>query len=362
MVNVDALTKELGDTKTELASTKRELADTKVAYNKLKRRYETQTEAAVVLITEYKLKIRQQGKAGENMTRQLEDLKRQLADGGANAELISTLRSENELLKKQNAELRERAATTGSDEVKTELLAVQTKMATLQAQLDVLQAKAIPYSEEELALFKKPEVPAATTKKSSGKLPAGGIELVAEAQRLFAAHKLDEAEQKYLQVLKLDPDNVFTLANLATIEIEREDFVAAEKNLQRAMKLDPKDAFTMGVRGNMLLRLSKYDEAFDMLSRASQLDPNSIEILNSLAITLSHKGQRGGAENTLRKILQLDPNYGNAHNNLAVIYITQDPPLTELARWHYQKALSLGVGRNADLEKLLETSPVETKK
>jgi len=69
---------------------------------------------------------------------------------------------------------------------------------------------------------------------------------------------------------------------------------------------------------------------------------------------LSHKGNGGAAETALRRALQLDPNYGNAHNNLAVIYITQEPPLTELARWHYQKALSLGIGRNPDLEKLLE--------
>jgi len=33
-----------------------------------------------------------------------------------------------------------------------------------------------------------------------------------------------------------------------------------------------------------------------------------------------------------------------------VIYISQLPPLVEMARWHYQKALDAGQPRNPDLE------------
>jgi Tfp pilus assembly protein PilF len=90
------------------------------------------------------------------------------------------------------------------------------------------------------------------------------------------------------------------------------------------------------------------------LSRAAQLDPQNAETQNYLGITLSHKGLRGPAETALRKAIQLDPGYGSAHNNLAVVYITQKPPLTELARWHYQKALAAGHPKNAELEKLFE--------
>ncbi len=44
-----------------------------------------------------------------------------------------------------------------------------------------------------------------------------------------------------------------------------------------------------------------------------------------------------------------------AHNNLAAIYISQDPPLLELARWHYQKALDAGQPHNTELEKALDS-------
>ena len=39
-------------------------------------------------------------------------------------------------------------------------------------------------------------------------------------------------------------------------------------------------------------------------------------------------------------------------HNLAVIYLSQQPPLLELARWHYQKALAAGVPKNPEWEKL----------
>jgi Tfp pilus assembly protein PilF len=59
------------------------------------------------------------------------------------------------------------------------------------------------------------------------------------------------------------------------------------------------------------------------------------------------------AETALRKAIQIDPNYAAAQNNLAVIYLSQKPPLVQLARWHYQKALDAGQPRNPDLEKAL---------
>jgi Tfp pilus assembly protein PilF len=60
------------------------------------------------------------------------------------------------------------------------------------------------------------------------------------------------------------------------------------------------------------------------------------------------------AETALRKAVQLQPGYADAQYNLAVVYATQQPPATELARWHYQKALAVGHPRNPDLEKRFE--------
>jgi Tfp pilus assembly protein PilF len=88
------------------------------------------------------------------------------------------------------------------------------------------------------------------------------------------------------------------------------------------------------------------------LSRAAQIDPKNPEIQNYLGVTLSHKGQRAQGEAALRKAIQLNPSFAPAHNNLAVIYLNQEPPQPQLARWHYKKALENGQPQNPDLEKM----------
>jgi len=64
---------------------------------------------------------------------------------------------------------------------------------------------------------------------------------------------------------------------------------------------------------------------------------------------------RGPAENALRRAIQLQPGYGSAHYNLALVYLHQQPPLIELARWHYQKAIAAGHPRSTQVEQLLES-------
>jgi cytochrome c-type biogenesis protein CcmH/NrfG len=227
---------------------------------------------------------------------------------------------------------------------------------TLRARLAVDEAQVIPYSPEELVLFKQaapqPANPDAE-KKSVKELPQGSAVLVAEAQNYFAAKQYDKAEDDYLQILHRDENNGLVLANLAAIELQQDKLDDAEKHINAALKQSPDDAYNLSLLGYLKFRQEKYDAALDALGRAAKLDPQNPEIENYLGVTLGHKGLRAQAETALRRAIQLDPNYGAAHNNLAVIYINQEPPLVELARWHYQKALDAGQPRNPDLEKIL---------
>jgi Flp pilus assembly protein TadD len=178
--------------------------------------------------------------------------------------------------------------------------------------------------------------------------------MVAEAQRLYADRQLDKAEDLYLKVLQQDNKNVPTLANLAAIQLDQDHLETAEINIKQAIGVAPDDPYSLFVLGRLKFRQKKFDEAVDALSRAAKLDPQDAQIQNFLGLALSEKGLRGPAETALRKAIQLDPGYANAHNNLAVVYITHQPPLVELARWHYQKALAIGFPRNPELEKMLD--------
>jgi cytochrome c-type biogenesis protein CcmH/NrfG len=235
--------------------------------------------------------------------------------------------------------------------------ALAQQVDTLRARIAVDEAQPIPYTPQELALFKEssPQLTANPNaeKKSVRDLPAGAASLVAEAQNYFAAREFSKAEADYQQILKHDENNGLALANLAQIELEENKLDDADKHIQAALAQTPNDAYNLTVLGRIRFSEARYDDALDALSRASKLDPQNPDIENYLGVTLAQKGLRAQAETALRRAVQLDPNYGAAHNNLAVIYLTQQPPMVELARWHYEKALAAGQPHNPALEKML---------
>ncbi|MEY4387958.1 MAG: repeat containing protein [Verrucomicrobiota bacterium] len=275
------------------------------------------------------------------------------------AKRIRELESQRDSLQRQlDAAVTELAKNQRGAGEKADDLAKQ--LSSLRAKIDVYEAKPIPYSATELALFRRTTPTLASTdaavRKSSNipKPPPGSSSLILEAQRSFARGDFKMAEEKYQQVLRRDMSNVYTLANLAAIQIEENKYEDAEKNLRAALAVANDDAYSIQMLGYLNFRREKFDEALNYFSLAAQYAPDSAEVQNYLGVTLSHKGQRAAAESALRKALALEPGYGSAHNNLAVIYATQNPPQVELARWHYQKALDTGHPKNPELEKLFE--------
>ncbi len=191
-------------------------------------------------------------------------------------------------------------------------------------------------------------------KKPAKELPAGSGKLLAEAQGYFAAHEYDKAEATYQQIVRMDEKNVTALANLAAIQLEAQHYDAAESNLKKAVALEPDDAYSQYMLGALKYRQGRYDEAIDELGRAAKLDSQNADLQTYLGLALSRKGQRGPAEAALRKAILLQPNNAGAHYNLALVYLSQQPPALELARFHYQKALAAGHPSSPDFEKKLD--------
>jgi Tfp pilus assembly protein PilF len=281
------------------------------------------------------------------------------AQAGDAARIKQLERERDELEKKLQAANKELFGRNGQA-VAARVQEMENQLAILRARLEVFESRQVPYTPEELALFKTPPATLVVAdpkngRKSVKELPTGTATLVAEAERYFSVKQLDKAEEKYQQVLRQDQKNVATLANLAVIQLERNELVEAEKNITQAVALAPNDAYSLSILGFLRFRQEKYDDALDALSRAAKLDPENAQVQNYLGITLSQKGMRIPAETALRKAIQLQPGYASAHHNLAVIYVTQQPPLVELGRWHYQKALAAGHQKNPELEALFDS-------
>ncbi len=197
-------------------------------------------------------------------------------------------------------------------------------LAALLAQMAILQSAAVPYSAEELALLSQPATTSlmasarSNVKRAVRELPASASVMLDEARRYFVAHDYEKAEEKYLQVLKLDEKNVAVLADLAAIELELGHQDEAEKHIKAALVVEPNDDYSLFVLGQIKFREKKYDDAFAALSQAAQINPQNAKVQNFLGLTLSEKGMRGPAETAFRKAIQLDPEFAQAHLNLAV--------------------------------------------
>lgn len=311
----------------------------------------------------------------EQLVKENQTLQAKLRSAGENRE-IRSLRDENEKLKRELAGAGARPAASKEDAALRRIQELQQESAGLRARLQVFETARVPYTTEELALMRKPptrlggdeisvppavastvapvETPVAAPPRPLQELSPQATTLIAEARRDFSAGQYAKAEEKYRQVLGQAQDHAPALADLATIQMEQGRLDEADKTIQRAAAARPESAHVQSVLGQVRFRQKKYDEALEALGKAAAAEPKNAEIQNWLGVALSEKGHRQQAEAALRKAIQLQPGYAQAHNNLAVVYATQTPPLIELARWHYQKALAGGGGKNAALEKLLD--------
>jgi tetratricopeptide (TPR) repeat protein len=284
------------------------------------------------------------------------------AAGSAGAEKIRELETERDALQARlDLAMSQLSAETPKPKSKAAARLDETsrQLDALQARINILEAHAVPYTSEELALLSHSQgttLVAAVHRpgpRSVKELPAGAIALLADAKRDVANQDFASAEEKYLQILKLDAKNPAVLTDLASIQVNLNHLTDAEKNIKAAQALEPDNDYILFVLGRLRLAQGKYDDALDALSRAAQINPEDAEIQNDLGVALSEKGLRVPAEAALRKAVQIDPGCADAHANLAFVYITQQPPLVELARWHYEKALAAGHAHNAAIEKLI---------
>ena len=267
---------------------------------------------------------------------------------------IRDLEQERDNLQAQLKAAKKPVSKTARTEMSAEVERLNEQVKTLRARLAVDEAQPVPYTGEELALFRPSSPPLADTGEHSVReLPSGSAELVASANSHFAAGDFDQAAGDYKKILEHDENNGLALANLANIELQAGHLADAEKHILAALAKSPDSSYNLFVLGNLRFQQQKVDEALDILSKAAKLDPENPEIENLLGVTLGQKGLRLQAETALRKALLLNPDLAQAHSNLAVVYISETPPRAELARWHYMKALAAGLPHIPGLEKML---------
>jgi len=92
-------------------------------------------------------------------------------------------------------------------------------------------------------------------------------------------------------------------------DIERGDFVGAERRAQAALQSLPPHAEIWRLLAIAQLKAGKIDAAERSLQQANRIDPRSIEVLCNLAAVETHKGNSQNARTTLERAMQLAPDH-----------------------------------------------------
>lgn len=166
--------------------------------------------------------------------------------------------------------------------------------------------------------------------------------------------KFTAAEKKYQQERALAPEDIESLNHLANVKIQLNKFDETEQLLRRSIqkKLENPNAWLL--LGMTYLQEQRIDEAFAALIQATLYDPKNARAHHYLGIAAGRKQWREVSEVSLRKAIELDPNDADAHFNLAIYYMQQHPPVIEVARRHYERALELDAPHDPTMDAIMK--------
>ena len=161
------------------------------------------------------------------------------------------------------------------------------------------------------------------------------------------------AKEAYLQVLKIEPNNLPALVNLGTTEYRLGNLEEAERLLRRSLQIKPDNPTAWLNLGMIYLGRNEPMRALAAVAQAVVQEPNDPVARNYLGVAAGRNRWFDAAEAELRRAIELRPDYADAHFNLAVFCLERVPPATELARRHYREARRLGAEPDPLIEKAL---------
>jgi tetratricopeptide (TPR) repeat protein len=171
---------------------------------------------------------------------------------------------------------------------------------------------------------------------------------ILEAESLFQAGKLDQAEAAYLRAIEVDPQAVQLYTELARVQVFSGKYDEAVTNASNALLLDPNSAMAHAVRGWALdfqaqsgSGIGNTVEALEALEKAVALAPDSplvrayyAEVIIDDDITAFQQ-----AREQAELAVQLDPSLLEAQRALG--YVWERTGNYELAFEAYQNALRI---------------------
>ena len=142
--------------------------------------------------------------------------------------------------------------------------------------------------------------------------------LLAKGLECHKSGDLELAEQTYMQVLNIEPENSEALSFLGVLAHQTGNQDRAEVLLRRAVNDSPLVAKYHGNLGTVLNAQERYEEALKSYVRARELAPRDSGFPFNQATVLVSLGRAEEAVTLYRTALKLNPDHVEAHINLAI--------------------------------------------
>ncbi|NGZ05433.1 MAG: tetratricopeptide repeat protein [Magnetococcales bacterium] len=144
--------------------------------------------------------------------------------------------------------------------------------------------------------------------------------LIQQALEHHQAHRLDEAEQLYRQVLRTQPRHQDGLNLLGFLLHQRGQHTEAITLIHKAIQIDPKQPLFHNNLGIVLQNSGQTEPAIASYEQALRIDPNHHAALSNLGTLYQAQGRFEEAIRCQERVLHLDPAFFEAHANLGNIH------------------------------------------
>jgi tetratricopeptide (TPR) repeat protein len=197
---------------------------------------------------------------------------------------------------------------------------------------------------------------------------------VLEAQSLFQAGKLEQAQQAYYRAIEIDPQTADYYVELARTQVfagNPDDAVQnarnalllapdsalahavlawgldfqgnlaeAELEIERALELDPDLALAHAYHAEILMDGGQYEAALEAARRAVELAPDLLESRRALGYVWERTSNYAQAVEAYRSAVELNPNLGLLYISLGNMYLAEGESQTAIDNYLKANALS----------------------
>ncbi|MRR38446.1 tetratricopeptide repeat protein, partial [bacterium] len=159
---------------------------------------------------------------------------------------------------------------------------------------------------------------------------------------LLKKGEIDRAIMHMTETLRIKPDSVDTIFNLAWAYYEKKEYDKALGRFQQALKYNPGDAEIYNAMGNVLEEKGEKEGAVQYYKEAGRINPRDFGSRMNLGNLMMKSGKIDEAVFYYNEALKIDGRSPEAHNNIGIAYMNKGD--LEKARQSCRQAVSLNPG------------------